>query len=152
MRTNACNGQKIAGGKMKSKSAKRFGEAKVLDSVLVPVPDVDRGRLEALNLLAIVMSVDNGVYQLGTCNGILDQKYTRNQFNPCIEKFMDIEDMPKNKTICVRSAAKEASFGNGQGMLKCFCTGKCLNKKCKCKKHGTQCNSRCHNSGPCSNK
>ena len=58
---------------MTLKSAKRFGEAKILDSDLVPIPDVDLGRLEALNLLAIVMSVDNGVYHLGTCNGILDQ-------------------------------------------------------------------------------
>ena len=66
------------------------------------------------------MSVDNGVYRLGTCNGILDQLYTRNQFKPCVEKFMDIEDVPKDKTICVRSAAKQASSGNGQGMLKCF--------------------------------
>ena len=39
---------------------------------------------------------------------------------------MDIEDIPKDKTICVRSAGKEASSGNG---LKCFCTGKCMNKK-----------------------
>ena len=44
---------------------------------------------------------------------------------------MDIEDIPKDKTICVRSAGKEASSGNGQGMLKCFCTGKCMNNKTK---------------------
>ena len=56
---------------------------------------------------------------------------------------MNIEDIPKDKTICVRSAGKEASSGNGQGMLKCFCTGKCMNKKWKCKNHGLQCNSRC---------
>ena len=86
---------------MTLKSAKRFGEAKILDSDLVPIPDVDLGRLEALNLLAIVMSVDNGVYHLGTCNGILDQLYSRNQFNPCVERFMVIEDVPKDKTSCV---------------------------------------------------
>ena len=41
---------------------------------------------------------------------------------------MDIEDIPKDKTICVRSAGKEASSGNEQGMLKCFCAGNCIDK------------------------
>ena len=66
---------------MKKVSAAKLKEAQVHDSVLIPVPPVDRDRLEALNLFAIVLAVDNGVYKLGTRTGVLDQSYTRNQFS-----------------------------------------------------------------------
>ena len=152
IRADAHKGMKKAGLKMKKVSAAKLKEAQVNDSVLIPVPPVDRGRLEALNVFAIVIAVDNGVYKLGTRTGVLDQSYTRNQFSPCIQKFLDISEVPLNKKVALRTVAKAESEGNGQGMLKCFCTGKCLTKACTCKKHNQQCNSRCHNSGPCSNK
>ena len=152
IRADAHKGMKKAGLKMKKVSAAKLKEAQVHDSVLIPVPPVDRGRLEALNIFAIVIAVDLGVYKLGTRTGVLDQSYTRNQFSPCIQKFLDISEVPMNKKVALRTVAKAESEGNGQGMLKCFCTGKCLTKSCTCKKHNQQCNSRCHNSGPCSNK
>ena len=152
LRADAHKGMKKAGVKMKKVSAAKLKEAQLHDSVLIPVPAVDRGRLEALNLFAIVIAVDNGVYKLGTRTGVLDQSYTRNQFSPCIQKFLDISEVPMDKKVAARTVAKAESEGNGQGMLKCFCTGKCLTKSCSCKKHNVQCNSRCHNSGPCSNK
>ena len=77
------------------------------------------------------MAVDNGVYKLGTRTGVLDQSYTRNQFSPCVQKFLDINEVLMDKTVAVRTVAKAESEGNGQGMLKCFCTGKCLTKSCK---------------------
>ena len=151
-RIQANKQQKIGAGKMTEKSCRRFGEAKLHDTVLVPVPPVDRGRLEALNLLAIVLKAEGGLYKLGTRTGVLLGQFTRNQFNPCKHRFLEVEDVNMEKIVSVRTSAKNESEGDGQGMLKCNCKGKCLNARCKCKQNGMLCNSRCHNSGPCSNK
>ena len=75
--------------KMLELSRRRFGEAKVEDTVLLAIPDLDRGRFEFPNLTAIVVEVhDGGLYKLGCKTGILDSFYTRNQFSPTQESFL----------------------------------------------------------------
>ena len=61
--------------KMLERSAKRFKEAEVGDTVLVPIPDLDRGRCDYPNLKAIVLEKHpNGtLWKLGCRSGILDQ-------------------------------------------------------------------------------
>ena len=87
-------------------SAKRFKPAEVGNTVMVPISDVDRGRADFKNIKAIVLSVNgDGMYQLGTEFGTLDQMYSRNQFAPTIENFISIADVPENVTISLREAA-----------------------------------------------
>ena len=103
-------------------------------TVMVPIPDVDRGRADLRNIKAVVIKVhDDGMYELGTEHGILKNLYSRNQFSPCIEKFIDISDVPTDQIkISLREAAKSSSVGLGQGFFKCHCTTGCQSKRCKC--------------------
>ena len=135
-------------------SAKRFKKAEVHDTVLVPIPDVDRGRCEYPSLKAIVLEAHPGghLWKLGCKSGVLDQWYSRNQFQPTLEKFMSMDDVPMDKEISLRSAARLESIGGGQGIFKCNCTGNCITNRCKCHKAGMKCNSRCHNKRSCTNK
>lgn len=118
---------------------------------MIPIPDVDRGRGDHRQLLGVVMFEEGGFYKLGTRHGVLNCAYTRNQFSSCENNFLSVEDVP-DEEIPLRTAANLSSIGSGQGFFKCFCKGKCNSNKCKCKKAGVQCNSKCHNSGPCDNK
>ena len=128
-------------------STKRFKPAEVGDTVLVPIPDVERGRCQYPNLKAIVLEShpEGHIWKLGCKSGVLDQWYSRNQ-------FMSVADVALETEISLRTAAKQESMGGGQGYFKCNCTGNCQTKRCKCFKANLKCNSRCHNRRCCTNK
>ena len=129
-RTDARRKTQKQADKMLEASRKRFGEAKVGDTVLLAIPDLDRGRCEFPNLTAIVLEVnDGGLYKLGCRSGILDSLYSRNQFSPTLESFLTLDDVNTERIIPLRTAAGEESMGGGQGFFKCSCTGKCINKR-----------------------
>ena len=71
---------------------------------------------------------------------------------PIIEKFISADEVPLGIEISLRAAAKAESIGEGQGYLRCNCTGNCKTKRCKCFKENLKCNSRFHNLRSCSNK
>ena len=68
--------------KMIEKSNKRFKPADYGENVNVPIPDVDRGKLDPPNFTAVVMkhNMETGLYSLGTRVGTLEQQFSRNQF------------------------------------------------------------------------
>jgi hypothetical protein len=149
-RGDAKRKQQKQADKMLELSAKRFGEASVGTTVLLAIPDLDRGRCEFPHLKAIVMVVSHGgMYKLGCHAGVLDSHYSRNQFSPTLENFITLDKVPLDKMVSLRTAAKELSMGSGQGFFCCTCTGKCVNKRCKCYKAERKCNSRCHNRRTC---
>jgi len=81
---------------------------------------VDRGRAEFSNIKAVVVRIeDNGTYKLGTKHGLIKQLFTRNQFTPCVENFLDVTDVPisQEKEVSVREVAKLDSIGTGQGFI-----------------------------------
>ena len=123
------------------------GEAEE-NTVLVPIPDLDRGRCEHPNLKAI----NRTLWKLGLMSGILDQWYSRNQFQPTLEKFLSVEDVNLESEISLRAAARAESIGGCQGYFRCNCSGNCKTKRCKCFKDNLKCNSRCHNQRSCCNK
>ncbi|CAK9807179.1 hypothetical protein ANTPLA_LOCUS5208 [Anthophora plagiata] len=49
-------------------------------------------------------------------------------------------------------SGRKSSVSGGQGYQRCVCKGQCKSNKCKCKKSGKLCNSKCHNSLICLNK
>ncbi|KFD49282.1 hypothetical protein M513_09834 [Trichuris suis] len=142
----------IQAKRMKVDSDKQFLPARLGATVRVPVPHVDRGRGDARNLLAVVMSVtENGFYRLGTAQGVLNQLYARSGFTTCRKELIRIEDVP-NQEIPLRSAAIAQSTGSGHGFVRCTCKNKCQTMRCSCVKKKIKCNSKCHSSIPCRNK
>ena len=137
---------------MLERSVKRFKPAEVGDNVLVPVPDVDRGRGEFRNIKGIVTNDNgNGCYSIGTTEGTLKQAYCRNQFIPTQAQFLRVDDV-QDKLVSLREVAKKVSLCGGQGYQRCNCGTGCKNKKCSCRLAGNLCTSKCHSSLSCSNK
>ena len=132
------------------KSARRYKQASVGDSVMVHLPEVDRGRCEFPNVHAVVVEVNEaGMYKLGTKQGLLKGVYSRNQFEPLPEPLLLVTDVDKETEIALRSAANKQAQGGGQGFVKCGCVKTCQANNCKCKKNNQFCNSRCHKGSKC---
>jgi hypothetical protein len=91
-----------------------------------------------------------------TCEvGILDTYVGRNGFQ--LENDDLLSPVNTDRIISVRTTVREMSQGNGQGVIKCSCTGNCKTNKCECKMlellcksacHGTNTRSKCANLGP----
>lgn len=120
-------------------------------NVMVGVPDVDRGRLAPRSVLTVVLDVDSsGMYRLGSKEGIIDRLYARNEITAAHSDFITPADIPST-SISLRSASVRSS-GSQQGFVHCACQRYCIDKKCKCRRTGVLCNSKCHNNSACKNK
>lgn len=133
-------------------SARRFQPLEINQCVRVPVADVDRAKTDARNILGVITEKKDDFYKVGTKHGVLTQLFARNQLEPCSSQLMNIADVPEGEIKSVRTVAAEESTSGGQGHVHCNCTTRCMNNRCKCRKEGRICNSRCHNSLCCSNK
>jgi hypothetical protein len=89
---------------------------------------------------------------VGTRFGQLQGTFGANEMSICKQDLMLQEEINCETTISVREAASNQSLSGGKGFLKCSCQSKSSSNRCKCKKNGKLCNSRCHNSGSCDNK
>ena len=128
---------------------------KVGENVTVPVPLVDRGRGDSRNIMGVIVDRDeNDLYRIAVKGGILNGKYSRNQFDLCNQILLLPTDVCQDKEISLLNAVQHESRCGGQGYLKCNCSGKsnCKTNRCKCFKAKVECNSRCHGSMTCQNK
>ena len=117
------------------------------------IPDVDRGPVDARNVLAVIMEVKYGKYRLGTTHGVLHGFYSYNQILKAPgSPTLLAEDIPSEAPKSLREIARLQSITGGQGMLKCDCKSGCKTKRCKCKQAQVLCNFRCHSSLTCDNK
>uniref|UniRef100_A0A914D043 Uncharacterized protein n=1 Tax=Acrobeloides nanus TaxID=290746 RepID=A0A914D043_9BILA len=66
--------------RMLSASNKRLQPVSPGSSVRIPVPNVDRAKVDHRNVIGVVMEAEDGFYRLGTKQGMLPQLFTRNQF------------------------------------------------------------------------
>ena len=134
--------QELQAEDMLKRSARR---CKVGDSVMVHLPEVDRGRCEFPNFHAVVLSVnESGMYKLGTQQGELKGVYSRNQFEPLPTPLLSENMVNRDEEIPLRTAANKQAQGAGQGFSKCGCTKTYMANNCKCKRSAQVCNSRCH--------
>lgn len=152
-RKRAHDGLQSQAKRMLTRSRKLSSSVCVGDNVLLKKASVDKSNLDFHNIIGIIVRITaEFCYEIATEDGIIDTLYTRNQFTQCENnEFLLIENVPKVQ-ISVRSAAMKSTLGNGQGFFACNCKTKCTSKTCKCRKNSVKCNSKCHNSSPCSNK
>ena len=115
--------------KMIDATVKTKGLNLVGDNVLVPIPDVDRGRGEFRNIKGIITANQiNGCYTIGTKHGILKQPYCRNQFIPTNASLLQLGDVSTSAEITLREVARKESTGIDQGYatLRYTCKSGCL--------------------------
>ncbi|GFS86528.1 KRAB-A domain-containing protein 2 [Nephila pilipes] len=101
-------------------SQNQFPPAQIGDTVRIQVPDVDRGRTDNRNVLAVVVGIeDSDFYKLANENGTLKQLYTLNKFKICKEKLLSIDKISFQE-ILLREAAAANSRSEKQGSLMQF--------------------------------
>ena len=148
------------GEKMKKQALSGAGgkELAVGSVVRVSVTDVDRARTDDPTLTCVVVEANAKgrakVYTVACKAGVLKERYHAAYLDhvpmmtPLAVGLATVlagwHGLPKD--IALRAATRSQSMVGGQGMLHCACQGKCDTKKCKCKKAGRECSSRCHKS------
>ena len=88
----------------------------------VLIPSVDRGRADPRNIIGVVTECsDNELYTVGVKGRILDQTYSRNQFDVCATTLYSPDDVCTDKDIFLRQAVQLESGCGGQGLTRCNC-------------------------------
>ena len=73
---------------MLKKSTSRYSSANIGDSVRVYLSEVDRGRCEFPNILAVIIDItSDGIFKLGTKEGILKSYYARKNLRIFLESI-----------------------------------------------------------------
>ena len=129
-------------------SANKVTSFDVGDTVIIPIskPDIIIP-LGSKNLMCVIMDKDGDLYTIGSDQGKLESRYTRNQFDVCQTKFQKIDSVP-DTVISQTTAMQNASMFVLQS---CKCKN-CSNLRCSCRRAKTRCNSRCHYGKACRNK
>ena len=71
------------------------------------------------------MDADGEMYEIGTKEGRLIQKYSRNKFVICEETFISQEEIP-DFIISLRECVRNSSITGGQVFKRFNCKEKCL--------------------------
>ncbi|KAJ8877020.1 hypothetical protein PR048_021472 [Dryococelus australis] len=104
--------------KMLQTSGKKFPPASTGHSILVSIPDVDRGRPAPRNELTVIMEeVEPNIFSIGTKHGKFETIYSRNEFLLAPNKSLEISDVPAGN-VTVRQEAMLAS-GYKKGFVRC---------------------------------
>ncbi|KAK4326939.1 hypothetical protein Pmani_002543 [Petrolisthes manimaculis] len=107
--------QELQAQKMVKRNRRLLTEANVGDNVTVPIPNVDRGRTDPKNLIGVIVERDSQeLYKIATKSGVLDGKFSRNQFDICGYAMYSIEDVDMQKTLPLRKAVQEVSTCGAQ--------------------------------------
>ncbi|XP_060859960.1 KRAB-A domain-containing protein 2-like [Metopolophium dirhodum] len=90
--------------KMKGASGNRFCKGKIGDNVIIRIPNVDRARCGHRNILSVILSVKDNLYEIGTKEGKINQMFCRNQFKLYKESLITTDEVPEN-IILLREVA-----------------------------------------------
>ncbi|KAK6175839.1 hypothetical protein SNE40_014219 [Patella caerulea] len=154
-RKSAREAQEEQAQRMVKRNKRVFGPVSVGDNVTVPIPYVDRGRGDPRNLIGVVTEIsDNDMFTIAVNGGVLNGKYSRNQFDVCVTKLYKVDDFNTDQRVSLRQADQMDLVCGGQGFVRCNCSGtkRCESNRCKCFKAKMACNSRCHSNFSCKNK
>ena len=91
---------------MSKRTRTKLGNISVGDTVVVSIPDVDRGRCDARNLVRRGISKSNDMFKIGVRAGILNKTYSRNQIEKCCVSLMTKHDINSTVTVSLREALK----------------------------------------------
>ena len=81
---------------MLKSSASKVASANVGDTVIIPIAKADvMIPLGNKNLMGVIVDMDKDLYAIGTDQGRLEPRYTRNQFDVCPIKFQKIDSVPE---------------------------------------------------------
>ncbi|KAL5242062.1 hypothetical protein ACI65C_009472 [Semiaphis heraclei] len=80
------------------KQARKMKETSSKKMPIILIPEVDRSKVDARTLLAVMLKVvDEDYYRLGTKAGTLSQLFTRNRFTLSEDNFLESAIIPDNE-------------------------------------------------------
>ncbi|XP_046973556.1 KRAB-A domain-containing protein 2-like [Vanessa cardui] len=131
---------------------KKIPRSDVGNSVLVKVPNIDRGSLDVKYIHGKIVDTKNGAYKVATKYGTIKKWLSRQDLEYLDTTYGDeISESPITLSMAV---ASQSPLG-GQGSQKCSCKpalSQCRNNRCACFKNKVSCGSKCHGSLTCVNK
>jgi len=140
--------------KMKTKSLEKYVQNyDIGDTVMVPIPKVDRGPSDPPNLIGVILDRKNDVYQVGCKAGVLKGYYGPETLIRAKTSLLSIDAVDRSTVLSLRQSVNRCT--GGQGYSKCNCKAsrrQCGTRKCSCFANNVLCNSRCHGSLTCENK
>ncbi|XP_071103366.1 uncharacterized protein [Haliotis cracherodii] len=102
-RKRAREAQEEQAQRMVKRSKRVFGPVSVGDNVTVPIPHVERGRGDPNNIIGVVIECsDNDMFTIAVKGGVLNGKYSRNQFDVCVTKLYNADDFNTDRTLPLR--------------------------------------------------
>ena len=132
------------------------------DTVGIKIYKIDRSNTAASVLPCKVLSVKSNVrcaYKLYTASGILSVNYSSDDLldlRHVVFPELDNLDPTDLKEVSVIRASRGYSgwCSSTTDISLCSCTGSCITKRCRCRKAGIECSTKCHssNSSCCQNK
>lgn len=77
------------------------------------------------NFMGIIIDCDNNMYQIAVRAGMLKRKYSRNQFDLCVLKLLQVHvtDVSTDQEDALRTAVQMQSLCSRQGFIKCNYAG-----------------------------
>jgi hypothetical protein len=152
-RKRALSGQQVQADSLTKNTKTKLTVLSKGDTVIIPIPYVDRGPVDERNIKCVVINVNEyGGYKIGTKVGQIKGYMSRNQVHFFANATLDVSEVPVSD-MSVREIVSKISLSGGQCFVHCQCKkGNCQSGRCKCRRLKVMCNSRCHMSLSCSNK
>ena len=131
---------------MEKQTLKKAKQLDIGDNILIHVPEVDkRSPFDPPNISGVITEWnEEGYLKIGTSSGTLDRSYLLSEMEFSFSHFLSLEDVP-NVIVTLRKAVLASS-------LFCHCTSGCGSNRCRCRRLGKICNSKCHKKLACHNK
>ena len=77
----------------------------------VAIPPVDRGCRDARNIIGVITMTDkNDIYRVGVKQGLLQSRFSQNQFEVCQETTVDLCDIDQSRMLSIRQAVSIGSL------------------------------------------
>jgi hypothetical protein len=152
-RKRSLSGQQVQADSLTKNTKTKLTVLSKGDTVIIPIPSVNRGPADERNIKGVVMNVnEHGGYKIGSKVGQIKRYTSRNQVKFVANATLDVSDVPVSD-MSVREIVSKISLSGGQGFVHCQCKkGNCKSGRCKCRRWKVMCNSRFHMSLSCSNK
>ena len=125
---------------MKIRGEKIVQIPKVGKNATIQIPEFDRGPSDPKNLLVVILSAENNLYEVGCKQAKISTKFTAADLDLLSEKLIYPGDVPNDVSLTLRSVVGKRS--GGQGYIKCNCKSDCITNRCGCTKNNKKCNSK----------
>ncbi|XP_064120216.1 uncharacterized protein LOC135224823 [Macrobrachium nipponense] len=99
-RSKAAAGQLAQAERMVKRSRVEHVPSNPGDKVTIPIPLVDRGKGDPQNVIGVILDRnENDSNRIGVSDGILKGRYSRSQFDICIQQLYSIGEVSADKEV-----------------------------------------------------